>query len=159
MRLRAPVPLADHHQLDQFDCGVGALDDWLKRRARPNQREGASRAYVVADGAERVIGYCALASGALALAEAPGRVKRNMPDPIPMAIVGRLAIDRAYQKQGLGPALLQDAVLRVRQAASIMGIRGVLVHAISAEAKSFYERQGFIAAPKLPMTLILSLKG
>jgi GNAT superfamily N-acetyltransferase len=157
MKLREPVPLAESHKLDDFDSGVAALDEWLKRRSRPNQVEGASRTYVVTDDELRVVGYYALASGALALVDAPGRLKRNMPDPIPMAILGRLAIDRTCQGQGLGVALLQDAVLRIRQAASIMGIRGILVHAISDEAKRFYEHHGFIAAPKQPTTLILSL--
>lgn len=105
----------------------------------------------------RVVGYYAIASGAIALVDAPGRLKRNMPDPIPMAILGRFAIDRTCQGQGLGVALLQDAVLRIRQAATIMGIRGILVHAISEEAKRFYEHHGFIAAPKQPTSLILSL--
>jgi predicted N-acetyltransferase YhbS len=81
-----------------------------------------------------------------------------MPDPVPMAILGRLAIDRTWQSKGVGAALLQDAVLRVGQAAHILGIRGVLVHAISLEAKAFYERYGFIATAAQPMTLVLSLK-
>lgn len=154
--LLAPALLADAHQLDSFDSGIASLDDWLKRRARANQLNGASRTYVVADDAGRVVGYYALASGALAPMDAPGR---NMPDPIPMAILGRLAVDRTCQGQGLGVALLQDAVLRIRQAASIMGIRGILVHAISDDAKRFYEHHGFIAGPRQSMTLILSLAG
>ena len=157
MKLREPVPLAECHKLDAFDSGVATLDEWLKRRSRPNQLEGASRTYVVTDDELRVVGYYAIASSAIALVDALGRLKRNMPDPIPMAILGRLTIDRTCQGQGLGVALLQDAVLRIRQAASIMGIREILVHAISDEAKRFYEHHGFIAAPKQPMTLILSL--
>jgi GNAT superfamily N-acetyltransferase len=151
------APLADEHRIDEFVSGVPSLDDWLKRRARANQMTGASRTYVVADDAHRVVGYYALASGALASVEAPGRLRRNMPDPIPMAILGRLAVDQTVQSKGLGVALLQDAVLRARQAASIVGIRGILVHAISVEAKQFYEKYGFIAGPTQPMTLILSL--
>ena len=155
--LQAPAPLADAHLLDAFDSGVLALDDWLKRRARANQSTGASRTYVVADGSGRVFAYYALASGALASIEAPGRLKRNMPDPIPMAILGRLAVDLSRQGQGLGVALLQDAVLRTRQAAAILGIRGILVHAISEEAKRFYERYGFTAGSANPMTLVMSI--
>lgn len=157
MKPSEPVPLSESHKLDEFDCGVAALDEWLKRRSRPNQIEGASRTYVVTDDELRVVGYYAIASGAIALVDAPGSLKRNMPDPIPMAILGRFAIDRTCQGQGLGVALLQDAVLRIRQAATIMGIRGILVHAISEEAKRFYEHHGFIAAPKQPTSLILSL--
>lgn len=156
--LAAPALLADHHDIGDFNSGVASLDDWLKRRARPNQISGASRTYVVAEGA-RVVGYASLASGALALNEAPGKVKRNMPDPIPMAILGRLAIDQRWQGKGLGVALLQDAVIRTAQAAAILGIRGLLVHAISDDAKRFYERHGFVASPTQPKTLVLSLKG
>jgi GNAT superfamily N-acetyltransferase len=155
--LRAPALLTAAHVLTAFESGVTSLDDWLRRRAMPNQVSGASRCYVVANADNRVVGYYALASGSLALSGAPGRVRRNMPDPIPMAILGRLAIDRSVQGMGLGAALLQDAVLRVRQAASIMGIRGILVHAISGKARTFYEHHGFIGAVDNPMTLILSL--
>lgn len=157
MSLRAPALLADAHNLDAFDFGVASLDQWLKRRARANQAAGASRTFVVTDGDSRVVGYYALASGALTLSDAPSKLRRNMPDPIPMAILGRLAVDRSQQGQGLGGALLKDAVLRVRQAAAILGIRGILVHAISDDAKRFYEKFGFIAGPTNPLTLVLSL--
>lgn len=156
--LSAPVPLAEAHILEGFDSGHDTLDEWLRRRARANQVSGASRTYVVADG-ERVAGYYCLVSGALAASDAPGALRRNMPDPIPMAILGRLAVDRSWQGKGLGAALLQDAVLRSAQAAHIVGIRGLLVHAISDEAKAFYEHYGFTAAPRTPMTLVLSLAG
>ena len=159
MTLQAPTLLAPVHHLDGFDSGVASLDDWLKRRARSNQVNGASRTYVLADDEGTVFGYYALSSGALALGEAPGNIRRNMPDPIPMAILGRLAIDSTHQGRGLGVALLQDAVMRVEQAAAIMGIRGILVHAISEEAKRFYERYGFTPGINQPMTLILSLRG
>ncbi|MDP2732219.1 MAG: GNAT family N-acetyltransferase [Hoeflea sp.] len=155
--LSAPALLDETHELDLFDSGHDSLDEWLRRRARSNQLSGASRSYVVCDGA-RVVGYYCLSSGALASADAPGALKRNMPDPIPMAILGRLAIDKNWQGKGLGAALLQDAVMRAGQAAHILGIRGLLVHAISDEAKAFYEYFGFTASPKNPMTLVMSLK-
>lgn len=155
--LSAPTLLADGHDLELFQSGTDSLDQWLRRRARANQVSGASRTYVVADG-NRVVGYYCLASGGLDLADAPSAIRRNMPDPVPMAILGRLAIDLNWQGKGLGAALLQDAVLRTGQAAAILGIRGLLVHAISDEAKAFYERYGFAASPKHPMTLVLSLK-
>jgi GNAT superfamily N-acetyltransferase len=157
VRLFAPVPLTDDHELSPFACGEPSLDDWLKRRALTNQARGASRTYVVAEG-RRVVGYYSLASGALALSVASGPVRRNMPDPIPMVLLGRLAIDLAWQGRGLGSALLQDAVVRTRTASDILGIRGILVHAISEEAKAFYEHYGFLASPVQPMTLILPLK-
>ncbi|WP_412065937.1 GNAT family N-acetyltransferase [Rhizobium sp. SYY.PMSO] len=155
--LSAPALLAEVHDLDLFESGNDTLDEWLRRRARSNQVSGASRTYVVAEG-PRVVGFYCLASGALDLADAPGSVRRNMPDPIPIAVLGRLAIDRDWQGKGLGAALLQDAVLRTVQAAPIMGIRGLLVHAISEEAKAFYEHYGFQCSPNHPMTLVLSLK-
>lgn len=155
--LSAPVPLSSEHELERFECGEAGLDDWLKRRARANQIGGASRSYVAAEGS-RVVGYYCLASGALAAEDAPGSVRRNMPDPIPMAILGRLAVDVSWHGKGLGVALLQDAVLRTAQAASIVGIRGLLAHALSADAKAFYEHHGFVASPRQPLTLILSIK-
>jgi GNAT superfamily N-acetyltransferase len=154
----APVLLTKEHHTGCFSCGVASLDDWLRRRAYPNQVSGASRTYVAAEG-QRVVGYYCLASGALAVSDTPGSLRRNMPDPVPMAILGRLAIDREYHRKGLGVALLQDAVVRTVQAGGILGIRGLLVHAISEEARTFYEYHGFIASPTQPMTLILSLKG
>jgi GNAT superfamily N-acetyltransferase len=156
--LSAPALLGEAHELDLFQSGNDTLDEWLRRRARANQVSGASRTYVVAEG-WRVVGYYCLASGALDLADAPGAIRRNMPDPIPMAILGRLAIDRSLQGRGIGTALLQDAVLRTSHAAAIIGIRGILAHAISDEAKAFYERYGFRCSPNHPMMLVLSLKG
>ena len=156
--LSAPEPLAEAHDLEAFDSGTDSLDHWLRRRARMNQVGGASRTYVVADGGQ-VVGYYCLSSGALALSAAPGSLRRNMPDPIPMAVLGRLAVDRRWKGKGLGRALLQDAVLRTGQASTILGIRGLFVHAISDEARAFYVRNGFASIPANPMTLVLSLKG
>jgi GNAT superfamily N-acetyltransferase len=157
--LQPPSLLDEAHRLDALDCGVDSLNDWLKRRARADQVSGASRTYVVTDEEGRVAGYYCLASGALTLAQAPGGVRRNMPDPIPMAILGRLAVDRNWQGHGLGAALLRDAVERTRAASNILGIRGLLVHALSDDAKAFYERYGFVASPARPMLLVMSLKG
>lgn len=156
--LSSPILLATDHQLDDFACNVDSLNDWLKKRAYQNQLSGASRTYVVLEG-KRVVGYYCLASGALELNDAPTQVRRNMPNPIPVAILGRLAVDKSFQRKGLGVALLQDAVVRTAQAGGILGIRGLLVHALSIEAKAFYEHHGFVASPTQPMTLILSLKG
>ena len=153
----APESLAEHHDLTSFDSGEPVLDDWLRRRARANQAGGASRSYVICRGAQ-VVGYYSLASGAIALVEAPGRIRRNMPDPIPMAILGRLAIDRSCQGQGLGRLLLRDAILRTLRAAEIIGVRGLLVHALSPAAKRFYENSGFHESPADPMTLLVALK-
>src|SRR5436190_23643076 len=101
MTLAAPQPINDAHEVGHFDSGVPALDNWLKRRARGNQASGASRTYVVCE-QRRVVAYCALAAGGIDIDMAPGRVRRNMPDPVPVSVLGRLAVERAYQKHGLG---------------------------------------------------------
>jgi hypothetical protein len=101
--LSAPEPLADAHDLVEFSSGVPSLDDWLKRRARSNQASGATRTFVVVEG-RRVIAYYAVASGAISLGGALGRFRRNMPDPIPVALLARLAIDRAWQPASNGGA-------------------------------------------------------
>jgi GNAT superfamily N-acetyltransferase len=122
----------------------------VKRRAAQNQVSGASRTFVACDD-DRVIAYYALASGAVAAAAARGRFRRNMPDPIPVVILARLAETRSHQGCGLGRALFQDAARRVIHAADSIGIRGMLVHAISEEAKSFYLRLGLDVSPLEPM--------
>ena len=132
------------------------LDEWLKRRARANQINNASRTFVVTEG-KRVVAYYAIASGSLGIESAIGRFRRNMPSPIPVAILGRLAVDRAWQGRGLGRALFRDCAERVAHAASTLGIRGIVVHAISDEAKSFYQSIGFEASPLDPMTLMVTL--
>ncbi|MGH6680791.1 MAG: GNAT family N-acetyltransferase [Bradyrhizobium sp.] len=156
MPLSRPEPLYDAHELDDFFCGIASLDDWLKRRARGNQVSGASRTYVVADN-RKVVGYYALASGAFAVESSVGRFRRNMPDPIPVAVLGRLAVDRAQQGKGLGRALFRDCALRVAHAADTIGIRGIVVHAISDQAKAFYQSLGFDPSPREPMTLMVTL--
>ena len=156
-RLRAPEKLDAGHDLSAFDCGEPALDEWLRRRALQNEESGASRTYAICAGQRRVVGYYALAVGAVAHAGAPGRVRRNMPDPVPVMVLGRLAIDQAWQGRGLGPALLRDAVLRTLQAAGIAGIRAILVHAISDRARRFYESYGFVASPVDAMTLMVTV--
>ena len=101
--LSAPAPLAIEHDLEQFSSGTPPLDDWLKRRARQNEVGGASRTYVIAEG-RRVVGYYSLAAGSVLHEAATGRVRRNMPDPVPAALVGRLGIDQGWQGRGLGSA-------------------------------------------------------
>src|SRR2546425_5444577 len=135
----APEKLTAEHDVSAFKSGEPTLDDWLKRRALANEESGASRTYVVCSN-NRVVGYYALANGTVAHNEVTGRVRRNVPQPIPVMVIGRLAIDEAHQGRGLGAALLRDAILRTLQAAEIAGIRAILVHAISEDAKKFYER-------------------
>lgn len=155
-RLLPPEPLADGHDCADFNCGEASLDDWLKRRARANQVSGASRTYVVCEG-KRVIGYYALASGAITLENTPGRFRRNMPNPIPVAVLARLAVDRNWHGKGFGRALFRDAARRVAYAADVIGIRGIVVHALSEDAKKFYLALGFDPSPYEPMTLMVTL--
>jgi len=155
--LSPPQPLTEAHELAGFESGVPSLDDWLRRRALQNRGSGASRSFVVCDSGATVVGYYALAASAVAVDASPGRFRRNMPDPIPVVVLARLAIDRAHHGRGLGRALFQDAALRVLQAAETIGIRGMLVHAISEEARAFYVRLGLVPSPLDPMTLMTTL--
>jgi GNAT superfamily N-acetyltransferase len=164
MSLKSPEPLTIGHSIDDFSCGIASLDEWLKRRAITNQNSGATRTFVTCvddflSGTlrERVVGYYALAAGSIDVRSALGKFRRNMPDPSPVAILARLAIDTSYQGRGLGRALFRDAALRVIQAADPIGIRGIIVHAISAEAKDFYLALGFDPSPLEPMTLMITL--
>jgi GNAT superfamily N-acetyltransferase len=151
-----PEPLAGDHEFGSFCSGEAALDDWLKRRARANQVSGASRTYVVCKD-KFVIGYYALASGVVMVESASGRFRRNMPNPIPVAVLARLAVDLGWQGRGIGRALFRDAARRVAHAADAIGIRGIMVHAISEEAKNLYVALGFDPSPREPMTLMVTL--
>jgi predicted N-acetyltransferase YhbS len=154
--LAAPEPLSARHDLEHFACGLDSLDRWLQRRAASNQASGASRTYVACAGS-RAVAYYALASSAVAVDVATGRFRRNMPDPVPVVVLGRLAVDRAWQGQGLGRALVRDACLRTCQAADAIGIRGMLVHALGDEARDFYRHAGFDPSPLDPLLLMVTL--
>ncbi len=155
--LRAPEPLTDDHLIDDFASGAPTLDTWLKRKARANQASGASRTYVLCRG-RRVVGYYALAAGSVGHDLAPRKMRQNMPDPIPVIVLGRLAIDATEQGNGLGRALLRDAVLRITAAAHEVGIAAILVHALNDRAKAFYLEAGFTDTVAEPMTLFLRIK-
>ncbi len=156
MQVLAPVPLLAQHQTEQFSCGVQSLDAWLKLRALKNQIQGASRTYVVGKG-DQVVAYYAIASGAVTCNEATGRLRRNMPDPIPVVVLGRLGVDSSQHGRGLGRALVRDAALRILQAADVIGIRGMTVQALSDDAKRFYEHMGFEPSPLDPKLLMITL--
>ena len=155
--LSPPISITEKHELHSFDCGVPILDDWLKRRALGNQRSGASRTYVLCDGRE-VVGYYCLSTGAVDHNVSPSQLRRNMPDPIPVVALGRLAIDRRYQSRRLGRALLFDAIWRSFQVAEIAGAVALLVHTISDDARRFYLAAGFVPMPSQPMTLYLLMR-
>lgn len=157
LQLSAPQPLAAAHLLDTFECGEAVLDEWLERRAMANQWSGASRTFVVADQDNLVYGYYAIAAGAISHQMATSSVRRNMPDPIPVIVLARLAVDQRAQGIKLGAALLQDAVSRAVVVSQNAGVRALLVHALHAHAKQFYQHYGFQASPLHPMTLMLRL--
>ena len=157
LRLWAPQPLTARHLLDTFDCGEPSLDEWLKRRALANQLGGASRTFVVADAEDRVVGYYSLAAGAVSRNLATGGVRRNMPDPVPVLVLARLAVERNAQGMQLGAALLQDAVNRAVSVSQNAGVRALLVHALDDKAKQFYLHYGFAESPLHPLTLMLPL--
>lgn len=156
MKISAPCHLEAHHYLDSFCCGESLLDIWLKTRARKNEASGASRTYVITR-SNNVVGYYSLAVGSVSHALVPGRIRRNMPDPIPVMLLARLAVDTSLQEQGIGRALLRDAILRTEQAAHIAGIRAILVHALHERAKVFYMGCGFNPSPINELTLMLPL--
>ena len=155
--LSPPVPIAVHHTLDRFVCGETSLDEWLRKRALRNHASGASRCFVVCAGAE-VVGYYSLSAGAISHEAVPKPMRRNMPDPLPVLLLGRLAIDRRYHNQGLGSALLRDAMIRAIGIAGNAGVSAILLHAISEPARQFYLSRGFRESPVQPMTLIMTLE-
>ena len=153
----APILLTPAHVLDAFDCGEPSLNEWLKRRALSNHMNGASRTYVLADENARVVGYYALAAGAVSHRDATSNVRRNMPDPVPVLVLARLAIDLSRQGQQWGSTLLKDAVQRTYAVSNQAGIRALLVHALNDRAKAFYEGYGFTTSPTHALTLMLRL--
>lgn len=158
MSLTAPHPLGDVHRVDDFRCSAPELTRWLQERALQNQVSGASRCFVVCDGPDRVVGYYALAAGAVSHDDAPGRIRRNMPNPIPVIVLGRLAVHADWAGRGIGQGLLKDAVLRALQTCEHIGARALLCHAIDDSAKAFYLKHGFLKSPIHDMTLMLSLR-
>lgn len=157
MTLSPPVPLAAHHDLTGFDCGEPALDDWLRHRARRNESR-FSRTYVVCDD-NVVIAYVCIAAGAVTRAAAPGKLRRNAPDSIPVSVIGRLAVHRDYAGRGLGADLLADALRRIAAAAHSIGIAAVLVQAKDEKAKRFYLACAeFLEFPADSRTLFLRIE-
>jgi GNAT superfamily N-acetyltransferase len=156
-RLSAPVPLSSEHDLSDFDCGEPALNDWLWHRALKNESR-FSRTYVVCDG-NRVVAYFCISAGAVERVAAPGKVRRNAPDTIPVSVIGRLAVSRDHAGKGLGGDLLSDALRRIAVASQSIGIGAVLVHAKDDAAKRFYLKCAeFIEYPEDSRTLFLPIE-
>jgi GNAT superfamily N-acetyltransferase len=153
-RLSSPALLTKSHLICGFDCGIDSLNDWLMRFALKNQSGGSSRTYVVCD-EDQVVGYYAIVAGSVARSAAPGQIRRNMPDPFPVLVLGRLAVDRRYQGSGMGQGLLKDALVRSLSVSEQVGARALIVHALNEGAEAFYLKHGFVKG--LPMGNILFL--
>ena len=154
--LRRPRPITKHDDTSTFDCGKPSLTSWLQIRAIRNEAGGASRTFVsIDDETDRIAGYYCLAASSLRSEAAPGGLRRNMPDPIPVVLIGRLAVDSAFQGSGLGAGLLQDALLKSIEAARLVGARAVIVYALDDEAVTFYERFGFSLIPETARCMYL----
>ena len=154
--LSAPTPITEGHVTAGFASGNSTLDDWLGQKAWKSEGQTA-RTYVVCHG-NRVVGYYGIAMGAVQRNLSPGKVRRNAPDPIPVAVLARLAVDATYQGQGIGAGMLKDACKRILMAAEIIGVRAILVHAIDEPARAFYARYGFAAYPDGTLTMFLPLE-
>lgn len=157
LNLIAPAPITADHVLVNFDSGEASLDEWLKKRALRNHTARVSRCFVLCDD-QKVIGYYNLLAGAAHHEAAPQEMRHNMPDPLPILLLGRLVVDKRYHNQDLGQALLRDAMIRGVGVAGDLGIFAVLVHAMSEQAKQFYLSCRFVESPLQPMTLLMTLE-
>jgi GNAT superfamily N-acetyltransferase len=156
-RLSAPTPLTAEHDLSAFDCGEPVLNDWLRHRALKNESR-FSRTYVVCEG-QRVVGYFCISAGSVERGAAPGKLRRNAPDVIPVSVIGRLAVNRDHSGKGLGTDLLSDALRRIAQASQSIGIGAVLIQAKDEAAKRFYLRCAeFLEYPEDSRTLFLPIE-
>jgi len=155
-KLSPPSAITSAHDLAQFHCGIDALDDWLRFRALKNEGR-SSRTYIVSQ--ERTaVGYYCLSTGAEKLASVPSKLKRNSPEPVPLILLGRLAVDLNHQGKGVGAGLLKDALQRVAQISQVVGSRAVIVHAIDQNAMAFYIKYGFIEFPNGSQTMFLPIE-
>src|ERR1035437_4290426 len=152
-----PRPLGSEDDLVEFDSGEPSLDDWLRKRAITNQATGASRCFVTCRDT-RVVGYYALSTGSVQRLEASRLIGQGMPEPIPVVLLGRLAVDRKEQGRSLGSSLLRDAITRTVEAAEIIGVRALLVHGRNERARDFYFHHDFDPPPPDPLQMFLLKK-
>lgn len=159
-RVTAPESLSSAHQLAEFVCGHTVLDECLKQRGLKNQALGATRTFVICKrGTKQVAGFYSLATGSVNHTDTTGSLRRNMPDPIPVIILARLAVDVSFRGKGLGADLLHDAVIRCYRVAENIGVRAIMVHALNDDAKQFYIHHGFKPSGTQERTLFLKLPG
>lgn len=160
MGFQQPVPLEAWHRIEGFQSGVLSLDEWLHKHALQSHRSGGSRVFVTTETGSSVAGYYALAAGAVMSREATARLVRGLAgnQPVPVVLLGRLAVDVRHQGQHLGRSLLLDAMTRVVEAGKLIGIRALLVHAIDRDAREWYAQFGFERSSTHPLHLLLLMK-
>jgi GNAT superfamily N-acetyltransferase len=156
MKLTEPAPIAREDNVDDFDSGEESLNNWLKKRALKSHLSGACRVFVVKN-EKKVVAYYGLSAGSIALDAAPKKMQRNMPNLLPVLLLGRLAVDRGHHNKGIGKGLLRDAMIRATLIAEEAGVFAILVHALSDQAKQFYLSCGFVLSPLQPMTLFMTV--
>jgi len=157
MKLGSPELMARRHQVGDFDCGDAKLNDWLRDRALVSQLGRRRCTYVVSDDEGLVRGYYTLSAGGVSFAENGAKSRRNMPDPVPVMVLDRLAIDQDAMDQNLAASLLKDAVARVDALAQHAGVRVMLANALDDSARRFYERHGFRPSASIPEVLTLQV--
>jgi GNAT superfamily N-acetyltransferase len=157
LHLRPPSPITAGSDLADFDSGELSLNEWLRKRALKNHLSGASRCFVLCS-ENTVIGYYSLSAGAISHAATPKSMRRNMSDPLPVLLLGRLAVDKRYHNKGFGQALLRDAMIRAVNVSGNAGVFAILIHALNDQAKQFYLSRGFVESPLQPMTLMMTIE-
>jgi ribosomal protein S18 acetylase RimI-like enzyme len=152
--------LSDGDERSAFSCGHASLDEFLRKYAGQNQKTGVSRTFVALEPAERIVrGYYSIAAGAVAFENVPEVQRKRLPKyPVPVAHLGRLAVDKCVQGQRLGELLLVDALRRIRTAADSIGVHAIEVAAIDDSAKGFYLKYGFVELLDDPSHLYISMK-
>lgn len=155
--LPPPEPLDAGHDCEGFDCGLPTIDAWLRNQALRNEVAGASRTNVIAVD-RMVVAFYSLSAFSLQRSAVTGRVRRNMPDPIPAILIGRLAVDQSLSEQGIGTGLLRDALLRCQDVSNDLSARVVAVEAISSAAARYYEERGFESSRTDPLLLTVLIK-
>ncbi len=154
------TPLSKRHDRKNFDCGEASLDLYLHRYANQDIRRRVNRVFVASppDEPQRVIGYYSLSAGSLAAADLPEKFRHRLPRyPVPVALLGRVAVDKSYQGQGLGAVLIADALQRIALASQVMAVYAVMVDALNESAAKFYRQFGFIQLPSQPLKLFLPM--
>lgn len=155
----APRGISSEDRLDSFDCGKPPLNDYLREHALTNEGKTA-RTYVILSSAGEVAAYFSLATGSVLREKVPGKVRHGLPNPTPIMVLGRLAVDLRHERRGLGKAMLRQALLKTAEVSKIAGLRALIVHAIDDDALNFYVRQnvGFQIFPSGGKTLFLPVE-